>query len=28
MNEAHLKLCASPDWAAFVESELDFSDPA
>ena len=22
MNEAHLRICASPEWAAFVESEL------
>ncbi|MGA2803583.1 MAG: class I SAM-dependent methyltransferase [Acidimicrobiales bacterium] len=22
MNEAHLRLCSSPEWAAFVESEL------
>ena len=22
MNDAHLRICASPEWAAFVESEL------
>jgi hypothetical protein len=22
MNDAHLRICASPQWAAFVESEL------
>jgi ubiquinone/menaquinone biosynthesis C-methylase UbiE len=22
MNEAHLRICASPEWAAYVESEL------
>ena len=22
MNEAHLRICASPEWAAFVQSEL------
>ena len=22
MNEAHLRICASPEWAAFVESDL------